>query len=217
MSETKFLDALATAEHTAGVYLFRSFLTKAEANDLFASLDDDSIFPWDMKPVLYGERLTQHAYLFSRKPKQIEAWPGLAELEALCGRVEAALDCTVVDVFCNRFQDTAHRLPWHTDTYGHHIAVLSLGAGRNVQFRRKSWINTKPIETVRPAAGDMYFMPLKLNDTHEHRVCPAESGAEGTRLSFVFFLKTPNYAKEFKITTRQKIQGAIEAVLEKVM
>jgi len=58
MSATRFLDSLENAQHTAGVYLFPGFVSSVEAGELFESLNDDSIFPWDLKPVLYGERLT---------------------------------------------------------------------------------------------------------------------------------------------------------------
>lgn len=139
---------------------------------------------------------------------------GLAKLEQLCQRIEEHLDGEVPDVFCNRFQDVSHQLPWHTDTYGHHIVVLSLGSRRNIEFRE---FKTKKVEVVSPAAGDMYFMPLKLNETHEHRVCKAQTAADGTRLSFVFFFKPPAYAKDFKISTRQKIRGIFEGFLEAVM
>lgn len=195
--------------------MFRDFLSQAEAHDLFECLNDDAQFPWDKQPVLFGERLTQHAYEFTRSERKIAKWPGLASLEALCERIESYLDGEVTDVFCNRFQDTSHSLPWHTDTYGHHIVVLSLGHGRRVQFRDLK--TQKDVVDVLPKAGDVYFMPLRLNDTHEHQVCAAESPDDGTRLSFVFFFKTPKYAKEFKITTGDKIKGFFEAVLEKVL
>lgn len=95
---------------------------------------------------------------------------GLVALDALCARLETHLDGKVPYVFCNRFSDATHNIPWHTDTYGAHIIVLSLGAQRTIQFRS---FKTKAIEDLRPAAGDAYFMPLRVNRTHEHRVCAA--------------------------------------------
>lgn len=130
MSESPFLDALASAEPTAGVYLFHGFVSPSEADELFALLNDDSNFPWDTKPVLYGERLTQHAYEYVRgKQHLIKKWAGLARLETLCERIEQHFDGKIPVVFCNRFQDPAHALQWHTDTYGQHIFVLSVGSG----------------------------------------------------------------------------------------
>lgn len=54
---------------------------------------------------------------------------------------------------------------WHKDTYGRHIMVLSLGSSRKVQFRDNK---TKQVETIEPSLGDLYFMSLRLNDTHKH-------------------------------------------------
>ena len=73
------------------------------------------------------------------------------------------------------------------------------------------------MQDLKPNAGDLYFMPLRVNDTHEHQVCAAEGPEDGTRLSFVFFFKTPKYAKDFKITTRDKIKGFFESVVEQIL
>uniref|UniRef100_A0A0G4GPS2 Fe2OG dioxygenase domain-containing protein n=1 Tax=Chromera velia CCMP2878 TaxID=1169474 RepID=A0A0G4GPS2_9ALVE len=210
MSDTPFLSRLAGAEQKAGVYLLRSFLSKPEADELFVSLNDDRIFPWDRSPVLYGGKLSQHAYQFDRSQRQAAKWPGLGKLDALCERIEQHMDGKISFVFCNRFADSSHALPWHTDTYGEHIIVLSLGHGRKVQFRD---LKTKSeVVDVLPKAGDLYFMPLGVNDTHEHRVCEAASEGEGTRLSFVFFFKAPKYAKAFSIGTKDKVKGFFEGL-----
>jgi hypothetical protein len=66
--------------------------------------------------------------------------------------------------------------------------------------------------TIEPASGDLYFMPLKINDTHRHQVCAAEDENAGTRMSFVFFFKTPKYAKDFKITVLEELKGLFTAI-----
>lgn len=108
MSATRFLDSLENAQHTAGVYLLPGFVSSVEAGELFESLNDDSIFPWDLKPVLYGERLTQHAYLFKRKQKDIEKWPGTTPpLPCSRSAVTAVADitrsnaCALICLQCN--------------------------------------------------------------------------------------------------------------------
>lgn len=80
VTPTPFLDALASAEHRAGVYLFREFVTPTEADRLFEMLNDDTNIPWDLKPVIGGERLTSHACLFKRKEKEIRKWSGAPPL-----------------------------------------------------------------------------------------------------------------------------------------
>lgn len=141
----------------------------------------------------------------------VPANAGFAILEDLCKRVEERLDGTVTDVFCNRFREQHHNLPWHRDTYGHHIVILSLGSRRKIQFRD---FKTRTIVDVQPQAGDAYFMPLRLNETHEHQVCAAEGPDDGARISIVFFFKPPKYAKEFKISTGQKVIGFLSALLD---
>lgn len=75
-SETKFLDALATAQQTAGVYLFKQFISTAEAAEVFVKLNDDNNVPWDHNRVLGGERLNSHACDFKRSEKEIRKWTG---------------------------------------------------------------------------------------------------------------------------------------------
>mmetsp|Transcript_5911 Transcript_5911/g.14294 ORF Transcript_5911/g.14294 Transcript_5911/m.14294 type:complete len:219 (-) Transcript_5911:1198-1854(-) len=207
-SNKRFLNKLGTAKQTdSGLYIF-DYLGKSERDAAFRTFNSD-IFPWETKPKLYGESLNQHAYSFERSyesKRKIRKNPGLSLLDGLCFRIEQDFDVKVYDVYCNRLEDPTHNIGWHKDTFGTHIFVLSLGSQRTVQFRENS---TGDIESVRPRAGEMYFMPLGLNKTHQHRVCPGQHG-DGTRISFVFFVKTPKYAKEFKISKMDKFIGYIE-------
>ena len=155
---------------------------------------------------MYGESLPQHAYYFQRRKKEITDNNALALLEHMCEKIEKDFDVEVYDVYCNRLEDPTHHLDWHEDTYGTHIFVLSLGSQRTVEWRENK---TGAIDSVRPQAGDMYFMPLGLNKTHEHRVCAGKEG-DGTRISFVFFFKAPKYAKEFKISKIDQVAGFVE-------
>jgi len=210
---TPFLDKLKTStKRLSGLYVFEQYLSSEEASDAYQILNTD--FPWDLKPRLYGEPLMQHAYHYKRyKAKHAaqkrEKYSGLKCLEQICQRIEVEFDGTVDDVWCNRFQEKSHGIPWHHDTYGRHILVLSLGATRQVQFRND---NTGEIATLQPSSGGLYLFPLRANDTHHHRVC---SGT-GTRLSFVFFFKPPKYAKEFKITRVDKFKGMMSGIVEQL-
>ena len=57
-------------------------------------------------------------------------------------------------------------------------------------------------------------MPLKVNDEFEHCVCSAKEedlmDGEETRLSILFFIQPPKYAKEFKIKLSDKLRGLLE-------
>mmetsp|Transcript_16707 Transcript_16707/g.25235 ORF Transcript_16707/g.25235 Transcript_16707/m.25235 type:complete len:211 (+) Transcript_16707:101-733(+) len=206
MPSTQFLDKLDTGERTCGLYLFH-YLQSDEKEKAFEVFNSD-LFPWETSPKLYGETLNQHAFYFQRR-KSGNKNEALSLLDKMCQRIENDFDVKVYDVYCNRFEDPTHNLEWHKDTYGSHIFVLSLGSQRTVEFKENKSGN---IDSVRPAGGDMYFMPLGLNKTHEHRVIAGKEG-EGTRISFVFFFKAPKYAKDFKITFMDKVTGFVEDVL----
>lgn len=217
MSEQLFLTELEKAERKAGIFLWPAFLTPEECDDAFQVLNND--FPWDLKPKLFGEKLTQHAYSYKRNLTADSPHKGLAYLENLCQKIEKRFDGEVADVFCNRFQDPNHRIGWHSDTYGSHIFVLTLGSERDIQFRPKKRLfsikqKDTAIETVRPAVGDLYFMPLQLNKTHDHRVCSTMEEQAAPRLSFVFFFDPPEYARDFKITAGDRVRGFFESLLE---
>lgn len=205
-----FLQKLESAEASdLGIYFFRDFIDEDEQADLLTALDSNE-FPWDLKPVLFGMQLPQHAYLYLRQAKQQKRFPILSRLESICERMEREFDGRISSVYCNRFQDPTHHIPYHRDTYGEHILVLSLGSERIIEFRRDK---DQVVTRLEPHAGDVYFMPLRLNSTYMHRVCAGPEDS-GTRLSFVFFFKTPKYAKEYRITAMDRIRGAFTSIME---
>jgi hypothetical protein len=243
-----FLTALEQAHKTdceCGVFLWKNVLTPEETTRSFSILNNDDFFPWNLKPTLFGEQLTQHAYSYDRRSRSNQnqqQLAGIVHLEELCTMLQDRFDGEITNVFCNRFQDAQHQIDWHSDKYGSHILVLSLGSERDVQFRTKpqrrglfgggtssSSSNSNgsesstTIETLRPATGDVYFMPLHLNKTHHHRVCAAahsnstdEDKDDGSmpRISLVFFFQPPKYATDYKISVRDHMRGFFEGILE---
>lgn len=223
--KTPFLDEIARAKASVvdgRVVLWDDFFeTRSEAEAAFAVLNDDTKIPWDWEPVVAMEQLEQHAYHYTRDVSvpPIDQQEGLSLLEDLCQRLSARFDCVVSDVFCNRFADATHHIDWHRDTYGTHIFVLSLGAVRRVQFRSANLLRRRrPVETLEPTSGDLYFMPLHVNKTHQHRVCTSASTAPDenhTRISLVFYATTPPYAdaKGYKISRLDKVTGAFYSLV----
>uniref|UniRef100_A0A7S2EJM4 Fe2OG dioxygenase domain-containing protein n=1 Tax=Trieres chinensis TaxID=1514140 RepID=A0A7S2EJM4_TRICV len=222
-SET-FLQKLSTAtdKKDCGLYVYDGYLSPRNANDAFAVLGNDALFPWDNKPVLGGERLTQHAYGHDRykylKGQKNKSFRGLSKLEEICSNIEDDFGIEISYVFCNRFQDPNHFLDWHKDTYGENICVLTLGAPRRIEFRNNK---TRAIEGLVPKSGDLYIMPLHINKTHKHKVwsaietdSEASKRTDNTRLSFVFFFKAPKDVKEFKISRMDKAVGYLNYMLE---
>ena len=210
-----FLDKLETGEKTCGLSLFRGYLNEEERIKAFEIFNaENSDFPWDLKPKLYGTKLDQHAFYFDRKSKKNQASmhtnTSMYYLDQLCQRLEKDFDVRISDVFCNRFHDSTHNIPFHKDTFGSHIFVLTLGSQRRVEWRENK---TKALDSVTPESGDIYFMPLALNKTHKHRVCAAEGDVAGPRISFVFFAKAPKYAKDYKVSFKDKMVGLVDGIL----
>jgi len=222
----KKLDA-ATTKKDCGVYIYEDYLSPKEAKETFDLLVDDAKFPWDTKPYSHGERLKQHAYNhdatdFTKalkkkggKIKNTSTFEGLLKLEELRHKIEKEFDVEVPSVWCNRFRKLNHKSDWHKDIYGLHICVLTLGSKRRIEFRDDK---TRQIDTFTPSHGDLYLMPLKVNKTHMHKVCsametnPSEQN-KGDRLSFVFYFDAPKYAKDFKISRKDKILGYLGDML----
>ena len=154
-SSTPFLDQLdaATKVDDVGIFVIDQFIPQEEAANAFETLNSDEDFPWELKPRLYRQQLNQHAYEYKRSNSNIKKSSksnGLSKLEELCTKVEMQFDSKVKYVYCNRFQDPNHNIPYHTDTFGQHILVLSLGKTRTVNFRNKK---TKQVSSLRPQAG----------------------------------------------------------------
>lgn len=214
---TPFLDQLdaATKVDDVGVYIIEDFLSQEEAKESFEILNNSTNLPWKANPTLYRIKLNQHAYEFRRSKRNIKRASksiGMSKLEELSRKIEKEFDGKVSYVWCNRLHPE-HNVPYHTDTFGQHIVVLSLGSQRTINFRH---LKSKEIIEVRPNPGSLYFMPLKVNDEFEHCVCSAKEedlmDGEETRLSFLFFIQPPKYATEFKITVRDKLRGVLEDI-----
>lgn len=228
-----FLEKLdtATTKKDCGMYLFEGFLSPKEAKDAFDVLVDDAKFPWDATPELNGEPLLDDASEHDlvevakeqkKKRGRIKYTPdlnGLLKLGELCARIERDFDVKVSSVCCNRFPNSDHHEceDWQKNAYGEHICVLTLGSKRRIEVRNNK---TQEIEAMTPSAGDLYVMPLKLNDTHTHRVSsihetdPSEPGNDAL-LSFIFFFEAPKYAKDFDTQHRAKMIGRMKNFLAK--
>ena len=221
-----FLEKLgtATAKKECGIYLFEGFLSPREAEEAFEVLVDDAKFPWDTQPELNGEPLTQqaceHDLLESAKEqkkkngriKYNSDLKGLLKLGELFARVERDFDIKVSSVCCNRFPSLEDQMEWQKNSYGERFCVLTLGSKRRIEIRNNK---TQFIETMTPSAGDLYVMPMKLNDTHTHRVCsvnetvPVESNTDAL-LSLVFFFEAPKYTKDLGATKKNKSPGTMK-------
>jgi len=208
-----FLEKLggATTKKDCGLYLFEEFLSPEEAEDAFDVLIDDEKFPWYTEPE--EQKTNEHdLFEFAREQKRKRGmikdtsdFKGLLKLGLISAKIEDIFGVRISFVFCNRFQNRDQRLECHKNVYAEHICVLTLGSKRRIEFRNKK---TQKTEAITPSGGDLYVMPLKLDNTHAHRVCPInETNPNATndfaRMSFVFFFEASKCEKTVEVEERQ--------------
>ena len=200
----------------SGLKFFPAYIDKLDERDnLFSIVNDDSCFPWTLKPKLYGTSIPQHAYHFRRTKGEIKKFSGLNAVDDIARRIEHDFQCKVSSVYCNRLADRYHHLDWHQDQYASHIMVLTLGSPRGVEFRDNK---TNEVTRYTPESGDLYFMSLQHNKLYHHRVLsgvetgPVLSDPDATRISFVFFITSPFQRKEYKVSMGESLFGEVNAL-----
>lgn len=93
--------------------------------------------------------------------------------------------------FLNRYDTQHNQLGWHADDspemdHEHPIAVVSLGAEREIWWKEKAFKGEVPPENRRRLAhGSLFVMPPGFQLTHLHRI-PKADRAVGTRISLTF-------------------------------
>lgn len=99
--------------------------------------------------------------------------------------------------FLNGYRDGSDQLGWHADDSpemddARHIAIVSLGAKREIYFRPNSMIGGQSMTTMPQAEklwlehGSVCFMKPGMQDTHQHRIPKASYHGCGPRISLTF-------------------------------
>ena len=97
-----------------------------------------------------------------------EYHPSVAELAIALCKVEIDVDAC----FLARYDDQHHHHAWHADDHpeidtGRPIVLISLGAERDIMFRRKG---ETAVETLTLASGSILIMGPGMQTTHEYCV-----------------------------------------------
>lgn len=93
--------------------------------------------------------------------------------------------------FLNRYDDASKSLGWHADdspemNLDHPIAVISLGAEREIWWRPKEQKGEVPPEQRRLlASGSLFIMPAGFQKDYYHRI-PKGSSPKEPRISLTF-------------------------------
>lgn len=98
--------------------------------------------------------------------------------------------------FINRYEHHQHHLGWHADDSpemddGRPIVTVSLGAERQIWFRRNGDTNPDSFTKLTLPNGSACIMPPGFQDTHQHRI-PKHDRECGPRISLTFRGYVPN-------------------------
>jgi len=114
------------------------------------------------------------------------------------------IECTVHDIFGNRYRDGNDYLPDHSDQYGdHHVVSLSFGATRLFRFKKGTVVEPK----FNLTAGDLIIFSPKQNVDYKHGI-PKQAQIKDERINltmFCTFNKDP-YNTLFKRSAIPKLQ-----------
>lgn len=92
--------------------------------------------------------------------------------------------------FLNRYDTSKDWLGWHADDdpgidHSKPIAVVTLGAGREINWKLKEAKGVDAIHKQFLSHGSLFIMPAGMQDTHFHRIPKADRPVE-TRISLTF-------------------------------
>lgn len=93
--------------------------------------------------------------------------------------------------FLNRYDEARNALGWHADDSpemdsSHPIAVVSLGAAREIWWKENDFKGVIPVENRQLLApGSLFVMPAGFQQKYMHRI-PKSDRACGARISLTF-------------------------------
>lgn len=105
-------------------------------------------------------------------------------MQSLNEQYGITLDCC----FVNGYEHQRQHLGWHADDSPEMnpeqpVAVISLGAEREIWYRRKD--DHTDITKVLLGHGSLFMMPAGMQQTHDHRI-PKASRVVGPRISLTY-------------------------------
>ncbi len=180
------------------------FMAPSIADDAFQRLRDE--LAWvrrDTTPRMeyYVNRYkVPYTYGVGEFARTYEPMPEHPVITALCAILTMHADVPFDVCFLNRYTDQSQHLGWHSDNSPEMddtrpIAVISLGAEREILFRRtpEPVVNGNELEAFGPPSvhrlmlghGSLCLMAPGMQDTHQHRI-PKAGRQCGERISLTF-------------------------------
>lgn len=146
---------------------------KAWLDTLWETLD------WERRPDAprreYWSNLYGRSYTYGRGrgERTYEARFGCAIIDIGRGLIQKEIGVVLEGCFLNGYEGERDHLGWHSDDdpaidHSKPIAIITVGAGREIQFRR--WPFADDRESLFLESGSLCLMHAGMQLTHEHRI-----------------------------------------------
>ena len=145
-----------------------------------------------------AESPTNYTYGSGRGARTYESTPYHPAVAQVQQHLNETLDCRYNVCFLNYYRDEKQHLGWHADDtpgmlHSHPIAVVSLGAPREIWWRRTNLGHPSlhEVGTVPPErrqlleSGSLFIMPAGFQQLYHHRIPKADRPC-GPRVSLTF-------------------------------
>lgn len=177
---------------------YDNFLVPIAANRFFEYL---LTIPWlrvreNRQEYFMAETPTSYTYGRGDQAKEYRSEPFTDHVARIMGYLNETQASHYNACFLNRYDTQRDQLGWHADDEAsmdpnHSIAVLSLGAEREIWWKPKDYKGEIPPEQRQLLKhGSIFIMPAGFQATHYHRIPKCDRPID-TRISLTFrrFLK----------------------------
>ncbi|HEY0798996.1 MAG TPA: alpha-ketoglutarate-dependent dioxygenase AlkB [Candidatus Baltobacteraceae bacterium] len=169
----------------ADVRLYRAWLERSRADDLFTTLRERTSWLDDSR-LMYGKRVAVPRQQAWYGDDRAGRWPD--DLLAIRRELEVFERTRFHHVLLNRYRDGRDSVAWHSDHEVEHlrvavIASLTIGATRTFDLRPKE--NRRHVIRLELDHGDLLMMAGRTQATYEHRVAK-DPRVLGERINLTF-------------------------------
>lgn len=160
------------------------------------------------RPYTYGRGKGERTY---------ESQPSHAIIDFLRDEIAAAHGPSLEGCFLNYYHDGSDALGWHADDdpgidHDRPIAVITVGAGREIQF--KSQVPGSHPQSQFLAPGSLLLMHPGMQQTHYHRIPRVDGMTEG-RISLTYRGLVERPLREI-LASVDRLTGSIDATLDEL-
>lgn len=170
-------------ENIGDIEHYKECFTPEEREVFFSRLYEE--VPWTTQLWRRGKYLPRKIYRYDL-PRGAEDTK-IEILENLIEEVEQMMECNVMGVWCNLYENGKDYTPPHQDLYGAHVITLSFGESRRCIMEN---IETKEKTEHLLEDGDLFYFSPNHDSKHKHSI-PKGSVKLEPRISIVFFTTAP--------------------------